>query len=103
MTDEVNAGQLRAIIERIEAIEAERSSLAADVKEIFAEARGNGFDAKIIRKIVAMRKLDADKRREEAEILKIYLDALGMIADLPLGAAAVRREFGERVSAGHAA
>jgi uncharacterized protein (UPF0335 family) len=55
------------------------AALSADIKEVYSEAKGTGFDAKIIRKIVSMRKMDREKRREEEEILDLYLTALGMI------------------------
>lgn len=97
-TSEVNAGHLRAFIERIERLEEEKKALSDDIKDVYAEAKGNGFDVKIMRRIVALRKQDADKRREEAEILDLYLAALGMLADLPLGQAAVDREFPRRVA-----
>jgi uncharacterized protein (UPF0335 family) len=77
-TEAVNAGHLRAFIERIERLEEEKKALADDIKDVYAEAKGNGFDVKIIRKIVSIRKQDRDKRREEEEILELYLAALGM-------------------------
>ncbi len=77
-TEAVNAGHLRAFIERIERLEEEKKALSDDIKEVYAEAKGNGFDVKIIRKIVSIRKQDRDKRREEEEILDLYLAALGM-------------------------
>jgi uncharacterized protein (UPF0335 family) len=92
----VNGGQLRAIIERIEKMEEEKRAIADDIKDVYAEAKGTGFDAKIIRKIVAIRRMDAEKRREEEAILDVYMSALGMLADLPLGQAAVERQFGAR-------
>jgi uncharacterized protein (UPF0335 family) len=76
--ENVNAGHLRAFIERIERLEEEKKALADDIKEVYGEAKGNGFDIKIIRKIVSIRKQDRDKRREEEEILDLYLSALGM-------------------------
>ena len=88
----VNASHLRAFIERIERLEEEKRTIADDVKEVYAEAKGNGFDAKTIRKIVRMRRMDADKRREEEGILKLYMDALGMLADTPLGQSAIIRQ-----------
>jgi uncharacterized protein (UPF0335 family) len=75
----VNASHLRAFIERIEKLEEEKKAIAEDIKEVYSEAKGTGFDAKIIRKIVSMRKMDREKRREEEEILDLYLTALGMI------------------------
>jgi uncharacterized protein (UPF0335 family) len=75
----VNASHLRAFIERIEKLEEEKRAIADDIKDVYAEAKGTGFDAKIIRKIVSMRRMDRDKRREEEEILDLYLSALGMV------------------------
>ena len=78
--DSVAQDQLRAIIERIERMEEEKAAIAADVKEIYAEAKGNGFDTKILRKIVAIRKQDANERMEQEALLELYMAALGMIA-----------------------
>jgi uncharacterized protein (UPF0335 family) len=77
-SDPVNAGHLRSFIERIEKLEEEKKALADDIKDVYAEAKGNGFDVKILRKIVSIRRQDKDKRREEEEILDLYLSALGM-------------------------
>jgi uncharacterized protein (UPF0335 family) len=77
-SDPVNGGQLRAFVERIERLEEEKKALADDIKDVYAEAKGNGFDAKVIRKVVSIRKQDRDKLREEEEILDLYLAALGM-------------------------
>lgn len=74
----VNGGQLKSIIERVERLHEERDAIASDIKDIYAEAKGTGFDSKIIKKIVAMRRQDVNKRREEEEILGLYLSALGM-------------------------
>lgn len=76
-------GQLRAIVERIERLEEEKKTIAGDVKEVYAEAKGNGFDVKILRKVIALRKKDADERQEEEAMLEVYLAALGMQQDLP--------------------
>ncbi|MDP2357790.1 MAG: DUF2312 domain-containing protein [Beijerinckiaceae bacterium] len=75
----VNASHLRAFIERIEKLEEEKRAIADDIKDVYAEAKGTGFDAKILRKIVSMRRMDREKRREEEEILDLYLVALGMV------------------------
>jgi uncharacterized protein (UPF0335 family) len=72
-------GQLKSIIERIERLEVEKSELAEQIKEVFAEAKGNGFDVKILRKVVRLRKQDRAKRQEEDAILDLYLAALGEI------------------------
>src|SRR5579883_637505 len=77
-SDVVNAGHLRSFIERVEKLEEEKKALTDDIKDVYAEAKGNGFDVKILRKIVSMRRQDRDKRREEQEILDLYLAALGM-------------------------
>jgi uncharacterized protein (UPF0335 family) len=83
--------QLNALIERIEKLEAEKAVIAEDIKEIYAEAKGSGFDPKIIRKVVAMRKQDSHKRMEEQAMIATYMEALGMLADTPLGQAALER------------
>ena len=75
---EVNAAHLRAFVERIEKLDEEQRALGDDKKEVYAEAKGMGYDAKIIRKIVSLRRQDKDKRREEEEIMDLYLAALGM-------------------------
>jgi len=75
---EVNAGHLRAFIERIERLEEERKALAGDIKDVYGEAKANGFDVKIMRKIVSLRKQDRDSRIEEETVLDLYLTALGM-------------------------
>lgn len=77
----VNASHLRAFIERIERLEEEKRAIADDIKDVYAEAKGNGFDARIMRKIISMRRMDIEKRKEEETILDLYLAALGMIAD----------------------
>ena len=72
-------GRLRAIIERVERLEQEKSEVMEQIKEIFAEAKGGGFDTKIIRKVVRIRKQDRAKRQEEEAILDLYLAAIGEI------------------------
>jgi uncharacterized protein (UPF0335 family) len=70
--------QLRAIISRIERLEEEKAALAGDLREVYAEAKGNGFDVKALRAVVRLRKKDENERREEELILDTYLHALGM-------------------------
>lgn len=78
MTDVSTANnQIRAYIERVERLEEEKVAISSDIKEIYAEAKGNGYDAAILRKIVALRKKDPNKRREEEAVMSLYLDALG--------------------------
>jgi uncharacterized protein (UPF0335 family) len=74
---EVNGGHLRAFIERIERLEEEKRTIADDIKEVYAEAKGNGFDVKIMRKVISLRRMDRDKRIEEETVLDLYLQALG--------------------------
>jgi len=77
-TNAVDGGHLTAFIERIEKLEEEKRAIADDVKDVYAEAKGTGFDPRIMRKIVSMRRMDKSKRQEEEEILGLYLSALGM-------------------------
>jgi uncharacterized protein (UPF0335 family) len=87
--------QLASIVERIEKLEDEKAMLAEDIKEVYAEAKGNGFDIKILRKLVAVRKKDAGEVAVEQALLATYMAALGMLADTPLGQAAIERERGK--------
>ena len=80
MSDNVAAEQLRLFIERIERLEEEKKGMADDIRDVYAEAKGNGFDIKALRSIVRLRKLDTDERREQQEVLDTYLHALGMVA-----------------------
>jgi uncharacterized protein (UPF0335 family) len=72
------AGQLKSLIERIERLEEEKAALTADIREVYAEAKGNGFDTKILRQVVRMRKLETADRQEQEAVLDLYLSALGM-------------------------
>ena len=80
--------QLRSFIERIERLEEERKTLAEDIKEVFAEAKGNGFDTKIMREIIKIRRMDEDDLDEQETLLDIYKRALGMLPEVPESAAA---------------
>ena len=71
--------QLKSIIERVERLEQEKSEISEQIKEVFNEAKGNGFDVKVLRKIVRIRKQDRAKRMEEEAILDLYLSALGEV------------------------
>lgn len=73
------AGQLRSIIERVERLDQEKAEIAEQIKEVFAEAKGNGFDVKVLRKVLRIRKQDRAKRMEEEAILELYLSAIGEI------------------------
>ena len=69
---------LKSFIERIEKLEEEKAALAADIREVYSEAKGTGFDTKIMRKVVALRKLDTADRQEQDALLEMYKGALGM-------------------------
>jgi uncharacterized protein (UPF0335 family) len=77
-------GQLKSFIERIERLEQEKAQTAADIKEVYGEAKATGFDTKIMRKIVTMRKKDSAERQEEQAMLDLYMGAIGMQPSLPL-------------------
>lgn len=71
--------QLRSIIERVERLEEDKKSITDDIKDVYAEAKGNGYDVKALRTIVRLRRQDADERAEQEAILDAYMVALGMI------------------------
>lgn len=79
--------QLKSIVERIERLSEEKQALADDIKEIYAEAKANGWDTKTIRKVIRLRAQDASERQEQEALLDLYLGALGM-----LGAVSEERE-----------
>jgi uncharacterized protein (UPF0335 family) len=85
--------QLQSIVDRIEKLEIEKADIADLIKDVYVEAKANGFDVKILRKVVALRKKDASERQTEEALLATYMSALGMLADTPLGKAAIAREF----------
>ncbi|WP_420415087.1 DUF2312 domain-containing protein [Roseibium sp.] len=74
----IAADQLRAFIERIERLEEEKTVISDDIKDVYAEAKGNGYDVKILRKVVSLRKKQPHEREEEEAVLDLYLHALGM-------------------------
>lgn len=80
---------LKSIIERVERLEDEKKQLSDDIKDVYAEAKGNGFDVKALRVIVRRRKQAADELAAHEAVVETYMHALGMLADLPLGAAAI--------------
>jgi uncharacterized protein (UPF0335 family) len=73
----VAAERLRSFLDRVERLEEEKSTIAGDIKEVFAEAKGEGYDTKTLRKIIRRRKMDKAKRDEEEALLELYLSALG--------------------------
>lgn len=74
----ISGERLRSFVERIERLEEEKAALASDIREIFAEAKGVGFDTKILRQVLKLRKLDREDRQEQETLLDLYLQALGM-------------------------
>lgn len=86
MTDEITGdsaqtiavGQLRAFIERVERLEEEKKTIADDIKEVFAELKGSGFDTKAVKTIIRLRKQTDHQRQEEQGMIQLYMDALGM-------------------------
>ncbi|WGD31300.1 DUF2312 domain-containing protein [Ancylobacter sp. WKF20] len=72
--------QLKSFIERIERLEEEKKTIAEDIKDVFAEAKGTGFDVKALRQILAIRKQDADQLAEHEAIVDLYMQALGMLS-----------------------
>lgn len=75
----IAADQLRSIVERIERLEEEKKAIADDIKDVYGEAKGNGYDTKVLRAIIALRRQDAGEREEEDAILDLYKHALGMV------------------------
>ena len=80
-TSSVAAGQIKSIIERVERLEEEKSALMGDIKEVYSEAKSNGYDTKILRMIVKLRKMDDGERQEIDAVKDLYLSALGMDED----------------------
>jgi uncharacterized protein (UPF0335 family) len=77
-TGGVAAGQLKSFVERIERLEEEKKGIADDIRDVFAEAKGQGFDTKIMRQVIRLRKKDSAERQEEEALLDLYMHALGM-------------------------
>ncbi|WP_020476239.1 DUF2312 domain-containing protein [Zavarzinella formosa] len=75
----VAVDQLKSIIDRVERLESEKTAIGSDIRDVFAEAKGNGFDVKAIRKILKLRRMDAGQREEEETVLDTYMAALGML------------------------
>ncbi len=77
----IAAGQLRALIERIERLEEEKQAIAADIGEVYAEAKAGGFDTKVMRQVVRLRKQETAERQEQEAIRDLYMHALGMLPE----------------------
>ncbi len=86
-----NDERLRLLIERVERLEEEKRGIADDIKDVYAEAKAVGYDAKIMRQIVRLRKMKPDDRREQEMLIETYMAALGMLVGTPLGDAALER------------
>ena len=87
----IAADRLRSLIERIERLESEKADLSSDIKDIFQEAKSGGFDVKVIRQLIRIRKQEPNEVEEQEALLDVYRNALGMLADTPLGASALDR------------
>jgi uncharacterized protein (UPF0335 family) len=74
----ISSARLKSFIDRIEKLEEDKAGIGNDLKEVYSEAKGTGFDTKIIRKIISLRKIDLEKRREQEELLELYMSAIGM-------------------------
>lgn len=75
---DISGNRLKSFIERVERLEEEKKAIAEDIRDVYSEAKGTGFDPKIMRKIVSLRKMNLEKRREEMELLELYMSAIGM-------------------------
>ena len=78
-TGGIAAERLRSFVERIERLEEERTALGADIREVYSEAKGVGFDTKVLRQLIRLRKLDSQDRQEQEAVLDLYKSALGMV------------------------
>lgn len=78
MTDQSNA-RLKSFVERIERLNAEKDALGADIREVYSELKGTGYDTKIVRQIIRMRKMDATDRQEQESLIDVYMNELGML------------------------
>lgn len=87
----VAADQLRLFIERVERLAEEKKGIADDIRDVFAEAKGQGYDPATMRQIIKERAMDKDARDEREALLDTYRNALGLLADMPLGRAALER------------
>jgi uncharacterized protein (UPF0335 family) len=76
MTDVINTGRLQSFMERLERLDDDKSAVSADMKEVFAEAKGEGYDAKIMRKVLKLIKQDKAKRQEEQTLVELYLHSV---------------------------
>ncbi len=80
MSDAIQGDQLKSLVQRIERLEEEKRTIAADIKEVYGEAKGTGYDVKILRKVIAIRRRDMNERQEEETLMDLYLQAVGQTA-----------------------
>ena len=73
--------QLRSVVERIERLEEEKKAIAEDIREVYGEAKANGYDTKVLRQVISLRKQDMSERQEQDAVRDLYLQALGMLPD----------------------
>ena len=85
----ISSAHLKSFVDRIERLADEKQAIADDIKAVYSEAKGSGFDPKIMREIVRLRKMDAADRQEREQLIELYMRELGMLADTPLGKAAI--------------
>lgn len=90
----ISAQRLKSFIERIERLEDEKAALSTDIREVYAEAKSTGFDPKVMRKVIALRRMDKADRAELEALIEVYMDALGDLKGTALGNAAMREAFG---------
>ena len=94
-TGGVAAERLTSFIERLERLEDEKRDVGDQIKDVFAEAKGEGFDVRTMREVLKLRRMKPHDRSEREELLDVYLAALGMLRDTPLGQAAVEARYGK--------
>lgn len=87
--------QLKSVVERIERLEEEKKAIADDIRDVYAEAKANGFDTKVLRQVVSLRKKDLTERQEEEAVRDLYLQALGMLPEFEAQGEASQTEGGE--------
>jgi uncharacterized protein (UPF0335 family) len=83
--------RLRSLVDRIERLQEERKGLGDDIKDIYAEAKGQGYDVAVMKQVIKLRKMDAGARQERETLIDLYMRELGMLADTPLGQSAIAR------------
>lgn len=93
--NQVAREQLRSLVERIERLEDEKKAISDDIRDVYAEAKGNGFDTKVLRQVISLRKMDQTERQEQDAIRDLYLSALGMLPEPEFDFSGVSSEIDE--------